>query len=482
MGHTEGRSATRTQMPGGWSRLDTLALASLAVLGGLLRSIRINAPQRIVFDEFFYARDGCWYTQASKSACGLGGLVISDRDVDRWLHVFRELTPEHPPLGKWLIGAGIRLFGYGPGGWRIASVAAGTLTIAVLYVLTRKLTGSTLASTFASGLLALDFLHLVQSRLAMLEIFVAFFATAAFLCCAYERDRIWDAGRHPSGGRWRDIVLDRRWRVAAGVAGGAAAASKLSGWLVVAGVAVIVTAWEAGTRREDGRGRVVWRTLTEAGPSIAGSLVALPILLYVTAYAGRLDGTLLSLPWSDGSWVHQLLSRQRYMLDFHGAAVGRGSSSTWLPMLVRPALYSMETAGLRERVILVFGNPLLWWTGFAALAYIAVGWLRRTRSNGPEGLILIGFLATYGSWLLLTRARPEVFLYYFTPAVPFLYLGLASMIPRIASSRIGRGATAGLAVFAILAFAFFYPVLTSMPVSPADVRGRTHLAEFATFR
>ena len=34
-------------------------------------------------------------------------------------------TPVHPPLGKWLIALGIRIFGMNPVGWRIGAAVAG---------------------------------------------------------------------------------------------------------------------------------------------------------------------------------------------------------------------------------------------------------------------------------------------------------------------------------------------------------------------
>jgi dolichyl-phosphate-mannose-protein mannosyltransferase len=459
-------------------------MSGLTLAGGLLRLAGFNRPPHPVFDEFFYARDGCWYVKASRSACGLVGLVTSDRDADRWLREFGELTPEHPPLGKWLIGAGIRLTKFSPTGWRIASVVAGTLTIALVYFLARAIAGSTGPAAVASGLLALDFLHLVQSRLAMLEIFVALFAVAAFLCCAYERDRIARLGPEGEGRpnrSWWGRAWTYRWRAGAGLAGGAAAASKASGWLVVGGVALLVGSWELGRARAAGR-RTVLTAAKEAGPSLALCLVVIPVAVYAMSYAGRIDGSLLSWPWADGSWIEALIERQRYLFDFHGAAVGRGTSSSWLPMLAPPGIYTRTASAGTERIILVFGNPIVWWAGFAAVAYLAVEVFRRRSFGGPDLVVVAGFASTYASWLLLTRARPDVFLYYFTPAVPFLCVGLGCAVRRITSSVGGRAAVGGFVAFAVLAFAFYYPALTSRPMSPADIRARVQLADLLTVR
>jgi dolichyl-phosphate-mannose-protein mannosyltransferase len=464
----------------GWTRSDSLAWVGVTLLGGLLRIIRVNTPRRVVFDEFFYARDACWYVKASKSACGLTNLVVTDREVDRWLRVYSELTPEHPPLGKWLIGTGIRIFGFGPGAWRLASVVAGTLTIALLYLLARRVLASTVGATVAAGLLAIDFLHFVQSRLAMLEIFVTLFGVAAFLFCAFDRDEVKarrDTGR--AGTRWARL-WHRRWRAAAGVAAGAAAASKLSGWLIVVAMVLLVLAWELGARKTLGVAAAVRQTIVREGPSIVGLLLLIPLFVYAGTYAGRLHGSLLAWPWSQGSWIQEFWARQKYMLDFSRPRFAGPTSPVWsVPMLQRPALYFRDGGSGRVRVIALFGDTIIWWASFAALLYAGWRWLRR--KGFAEGLILLGFLSTYGSWVLLTQARGQLFLHYFTPAVPFACLALGYAASRAVTLRAGRVAVAALAAVSLLAFALFYPVLTATPISPKGVKVRLDIARQSSF-
>ena len=155
-----------------WSRADTIALTAITLIGGIIRLWHVAQPHQIIFDETYYAKDACWYVNSSPSLCEIDG----------------EANQLHPPLGKWLIALGIRIFGYDSLGWRIASVVAGTITIALLYLLARKLLKSTLAASLAAGLLAVDWLHFVQSRVAMLDIFIPMFAVAAFLFLVYDRD------------------------------------------------------------------------------------------------------------------------------------------------------------------------------------------------------------------------------------------------------------------------------------------------------
>jgi dolichyl-phosphate-mannose-protein mannosyltransferase len=117
------------------------------VAAAAVHFIALSRPASLVNDEGFYARDGCWYAMASSRPCG----------------VHRELSAEHSLLPKWLIGGGIRIFGFHPFGWRFTSAVAGTLTVLLLYVLAHRLLRSTTGAAVASGLLAIDFLHPVES-------------------------------------------------------------------------------------------------------------------------------------------------------------------------------------------------------------------------------------------------------------------------------------------------------------------------------
>ena len=67
-------------------------------------------------------------------------------------------------------------------GKRIAAAVAGTLTVVVLVRVTRRMTGSTVLGCLAGLLLALDGLHFVLSRTALLDVFLTAWVVAAFAC------------------------------------------------------------------------------------------------------------------------------------------------------------------------------------------------------------------------------------------------------------------------------------------------------------
>lgn len=92
-----------------------------------------------------------------------------------------EYNPEHPPLGKLLIAAGIESLGDKPVGWRIASVMFGTASILLFYFISRKLSSKEWLAVLATFLFAFENMCFVMSSLAMLDVFYFTFMLAAFL-------------------------------------------------------------------------------------------------------------------------------------------------------------------------------------------------------------------------------------------------------------------------------------------------------------
>jgi dolichyl-phosphate-mannose--protein O-mannosyl transferase len=431
-------------------------LGAIVVLAAAVRLVGINYPPRTAVDEFWYARDGCFYWKGSVEGCGMGNLQAPDRDVRTWLTTYGELTPEHPPLAKWLIGAPMSVLCYCPGAWRLAPAAAGILTVVLLYLLSRLAFGSTLAAAAAAGLLAIDYPHVIHSRLATLEIFLALFAVAAFYFCLLDRQQILR--------RARGQPAHRYWRYAAGVAGGAAAASKLSGVAVVVAVLLLVAAWELAANA--GTGQRLKR-IRAAVLSVIVPLAVVPAAMYLATYAGRLHGTLLAAPWAEGSWVRAFVERQLYILSFH-ADKPAGLSSPWaLPMTSDPLAYVVERTETGMREILLFGNPLLWWGGFAAVIVAAVFLIRSERAVAAA-VVVVGFLASYAGWLSITLTGRPVHLFYAVPVAPFLYLALGLLAALIATARGGRMAIAAVLALSAIAFVFYLPIVIGWPLQEPD--------------
>ncbi len=475
----EEAEATPEEKPS-WTSLDQIALTAIVTIGGALRIARVGSPSGLMFDEVYYAKDACWYLLADPTTCEI--------DVEQ--------PQVHPPLAKWVIALGIRIFGYDSLGWRIASVVAGTLTIALVYLLARKLLRSTLGASITSGLLAIDLLHFTQSRISMLDIFVPLFGVAAFLFVVYDRDRLLarfrsfplekaDEGDPPEGEppeieppeeRPPNGIFDRPWRIWAGLAAAAAISCKWTGGLFLIGIILLTLVWEYAARRRDGGGRALWGVLVEEGPTIVLWFGLVPIAFYMATYIGRIHGDFFALPWSEGSWFGSWVDTQRYMLDFHRGldATHSYQSPPWSWILLkRPVSYaycggsSCAPSIAEGSVMEVFagGSPLVWWTSILAVLFATAAWLKRRSIEHPEGVILMGFFITYGPWLLPQFAdRDAVFIFYLLPTVPFICLALGYVASRLAKSLEGRIAVAIYAAAALAVFVFYYPLVANYPI------------------
>jgi dolichyl-phosphate-mannose-protein mannosyltransferase len=445
-----------------WAPADWAALLTVTAVGGLLRFYRLTRPDFQIFDERIYVKDACFYVHAA------GRPPCFDE----------EITTVHPPLGKWLIGWGLDAAGFTPLGWRIAAAVAGTLTVALVYLLARALLRSTGAAIVGSGLFGIDFLHFVHSRVGMLDVFITFFAVAAFVFVVYDRR----AALEPEAGgrsrlRWSRFGW-RPWRIAAGAAAGLASATKWSGLLVLGAVVLFSIAWEVRARaRELGSRRAAFnRALVEEGGSLLVGLLAVPLVVYSATFLGRLDGSLLAWPWSDDSFYRALWDRQFYMYEFHRFLMmpNWAQSPVWSwPVVMRPIPYApVGLGGSDVRFVFGGGNPLVWWASLVALAYVALRWWRVRDPAGPEGIIAGGFALGYFPWFVLSYNRPNVFLYYMLPVVPFMCLALAYVALRWWRTTATRVAAAAFLAGAAVMFVLYHPLLTAERVPAASWHAR----------
>jgi dolichyl-phosphate-mannose-protein mannosyltransferase len=464
-----------------WSRIDWLALATVTAGAGILRFAGLSRPIGFVFDEIFYAQNGCLYT-LGPAACGINQLASS----------------RHPPLANWLIGLGIQLFGYHEFGWRVTAALTGTLTVAVLYVLVRRLladhvapAAATVGAFVAAALLAVDFLHLVQSRVAMLDVFVTLFVVLAILFVVLDgnRDRRQEEGRGIAAVVQR-LSLGRPWLLLTGLSLGAATASKWSGGYAGVGVVAILLAYEMAASQADpaaageqGFLSRLWAAVRRELPRGLVLLGVVPLVVYLASYIGHLPGTWLAWPWELGSFWRGIWDHQISMLRFHVSTTRNhpyeSPPLTWL-LLKRPVAYYFRIDGAAYREILAIGNPLTWWAGAVALVVLAVSWVRRgARDVTPEFVIVAAALGTFLPWRVLTGSRGFVFIWYLLPTVPFLCAALGVLAAWAWASLRGRVAIMAAGVAVGVSFLFFFPVLTAQRLSPDDWRARMWFTDCA---
>jgi dolichyl-phosphate-mannose--protein O-mannosyl transferase len=197
--------------------------------------------------------------------------------------------------------------------------------------------------------------------------------------------------------------------------------------------------------------------------------VIVPAVVYYLSYIpyGLAEGMTLDMGMLINPEFFRIVwDNQVLMFDYHSRlvldAVHPYSSFWWQWVLnTRPILYySSSHDGLRSSFA-AFGNPIVWWGGFAAMIAVAV---RMVRSRDAKAMfILIGFLSQLLPWIPITRI---LFIYHYFPSTLFLVLATALVFNTILDSGKGmmKQAVYGYTAIAGVLFIKFYPGLTGLPV------------------
>jgi dolichyl-phosphate-mannose-protein mannosyltransferase len=474
-----------------------IAVLAVTALAAGVRLWGLSRPPELVFDENYYAKAGCIYVGLPNPTCRVESdneLLFLEQQWDVGSYV-------HPPLGKWTIALGIKAFGMDPFGWRIGSAVAGTLTVTAASIVAYLLLGSVLWTFVAGLLLATEHLSVVLSRLALLDAHVELWVTVGFLLVVL--DRRWIDRRAPPAVDTADRPVPspvwRPWRFAAGIAFGAALAVKWSGGFAIVAAVVISLVWETTRRTRHGRRRprAFVDSLLRESFGLVLAFVLVPLVVYAAAYGPWLN----HFDWDVRRLVETHRNAARFHLDLRAVAEDPATGEltpthqaysrpwTWL-LMTRPVRVSFDDVGASARQIIAIGNPVVLWGSLWALPYLAVAW--RRKRDWVAGFVFLAAMLQYLPWLVVVRPQ---FFFYVAPFVPFLVLAVTYLLRDLADARLvvrerdgrvgtdpgtGRPAVSTwhpyrpVAVTAIVAslavFAWFYPVLTWMPVSDAHQR------------
>ncbi|MFT3888948.1 MAG: phospholipid carrier-dependent glycosyltransferase [Arachnia sp.] len=488
----------------GW--VVTLAITAMA-FG--LRLYNVGFPQKVLFDETYYAKDAWAILQSGyeRNWSDSANDLLAKGDTSGMLDTASFVV--HPPLGKLLIGLGEHLFGMNAFGWRISAVVFGTLLVFFTIRLGRRLSRSTLIGAMAGLFLTFDGLAFVMSRLALLDIFQATFAVAAVAALVADRDwfrerlaRYLERHDLPDlGGRFGPLLLWRPWRVVAGLLLGASCAVKWNSMFVIAAFGVLAVIWDLGARRLAGAGRNQFWSLLIDAPGAFVQLVVVAVPVYLASWWNWLatDGGYyrdFGEKHPDDPLVRALGtafgSLAKYHLEAYNFHTGDGMMKDathpyeahpagWLLMLrptgieavndIQPGVDGCRAVtGTCLRVITTMGTPLLWWGALAAIV-LALGWWIVGR-DWRFGVPLIGIASTWIPWFRFAD-RP-LFFFYTIMIIPFSCIVLAMALGKLLGpahhpERRFRSMIVGIVVAVVIFnFAFIYPILTAEVLPRAE--------------
>ena len=379
-----------------------LAIALLFTLAAaVFRLPRLGVPGEEVFDEVYHAKTALQY--------------LNGESPTEWVH---------PPTAKLLIAVGVWLFGYVPWAWRLIPALAGVALAPVFYLFARRVLVTERAAVLATVLLLCDGVYLVQSRIAMTNIFAVLFqvSSALFILRAALRPRL-SAPDMAAAGLFLGLALSTRWTSlwAAGFLG-----------LVLLAVR---------------RLRIIKpRELTL---TVLAFLV-LPVGIYVLSY----------IPWMrQGHELKELLPLQkaiwRYHADLRATHPYFSRWYTW-PLLYRPTWYYFKQTGETIRGIVALGNPALWWASVPVTVWALV---TGTKEKDARRLFSgLGFCAMYLPWGISPRTLN--YSHYLFEAIPYACLSLGALLDRGGD---GKWVRVYVALVVVLFF-FFLPFLIALPI------------------
>ena len=385
----------------------------------------------------------------------------------QWLVDGQMLHPEHPPLAKMLIGAGMKLFGDNPFGWRVLPLVFGALTVTAVWLWTLALGADLALALYAAAITLLDGIVFVQSRIAMLDIFLICFGTLALAA--------FTAGENAktSGGA-------TRWHLTAGCCLGLAGACKWSGFFLGFGlvglklVIALLRLWR--TRFEDARPGDFYAPQAPAIGLLGGLAAYLiaPFVAYFVSYAPQMIRA--------HSLYEFVATHESMIAIMTGKSADHPYKSLWYtwPVLWRPVWYlfdapAKEAGGWSEigKAAAVVGlpNPFVLLAGEAAMIWaLYAGVIARARA---PLIVVVAFFAQWLPW----AANPKglEFYYYFYPSI--VCLGPALALVAGALRRPWRDLYVYLTLAASAAmFVYFLPILvSSVGVGPAAFEARVWL-------
>lgn len=390
--------------------------AVIVALFVALISVRLLIPSKPFFDEIHY--------------------LPPARNI---LDLSKPLNREHPPLGKEILAVGIALFGDRTLGWRIMPALFGTIA---LFAAMRAVWFATLRrfATIAAGvLLVTGFGLFVESRIAMLDIFMITFAMVAMWMCA-------GAVRESETARWR-LAL-------AGASLGFAVACKWNAapLMAIPGLAfLVVRARTAGWRFLTAhRGAPIpGMTLVEAGVWLG----FMPLATYCLSYWPFLFFAERTMPPGGLIDLHfKMIELQEQVIKPHAYM-----SVWWQWVLnIRPIWYYYQVGDGAQRGVLMIGNPLTMLLGLPAVAWCLWAGIKRQRWDALAVAVL--YLGTIGMWIV--APKPVQFYYHYLLPSCFLLACLALALDALWNSG-WRKTVLGILAGSVVLFAAFWPILTA---------------------
>ncbi|XHH07856.1 MAG: phospholipid carrier-dependent glycosyltransferase [Candidatus Bathyarchaeia archaeon] len=388
--------------------------------------------------------------------------VYFTRTAQQYLNLQFPYEWTHPPLGKLIISAGIAAFGLNPFGWRIMGVIFGALMIPVIFLLGKKMFGNYIGGFSAAFLFTFDFMHFTEARLGITDTYVVFFSLISQLFFF-----IYLSGVVKNGWKNTSVVplflsflffafgFSTKWLV-------------LFGFLGQLAILVMIRLSEVVQNKNK-----LSTKIYDFFDHPYAYLVAF-ILIAIGVYFATYIPDMLA-----GRSFLNVIGLQDSMYGYHSGPIGLDhpySSPGWSwPVIGKPLwLYISTLPGDMRSTISLFGNPAVWWVGFAAILGItglvigkAVVELKKRQMPKFELPAVFLVVVFFAQWLPYAFVSRGLFIYHYYVNVPIICLASAYFISKFWKYKWMKIAAVAYFIAVAALFVLFYPVISGTPVSTA---------------
>ena len=414
-------------------------VGAIALIALVLRLLNLVTPKGFIFDEVYYVDGARDYLKYGVEVTGAAPEFVV-----------------HPPIGKWLIALGIKIFGDNEFGWRFMGALLGSVMVILIALIAQRLFRSAFLTICAGALIAMDGLALVHSRTALLDIYLSFFVLIA------------------------TYFFVMRWHWWTGLALGLAVATKWSGLYFLALFAAIAI-YRVFTLHTG-------RKLVKPTLKTFVQYALIPISVYFSSWIGWFAS---NRGWARDHASNVIASFFHYhsqMLGFHTGLVEKHSYQanpwSWIVMGRPTSFYyqSPNTCGADNcaQEVLALGTPFLWWIGAIALAVVFGFWIKSLAQKRYEpslNIIVVGMTAGYLPWFFFQERT--VFAFYAIVFQPFLILAIVyCAYVALIHFKNSRNTYVFIGVIAIAIFAnfiYFLPLFTGDVITYESWRARMWL-------
>ena len=283
----------------------------------------------------------------------------------------------HPPLAKLGMWLGMSIIGENPVGWRIPGAVLGTLSVFLIYLITKDLFNDELLSLLSSGVFALDGLPLVMSRIGMNDSYFLFFILLSFYFYLKDRDLF------------------------SALSFGLAASSK---WSAAWAAPIFIVAHFALKKKF--RLSYLW-------------FVFIPPLVYLATY--------VPMFLVGGHTLKTFVDVQKQMWWYHtNLKATHPYTSKWYtwPFLIRPIwLYTSGVVSEKVSNIYAMGNPAVFWVGLVSV--LVSLYYSFSERDKRLALVVFSYLVFFVPWAVSPRI---MFFYHYLPSVPFMAMAIGYVL------------------------------------------------------